>query len=100
MEDTSNLSYKANAPLCNRQSTDTGLSCLSVRLASCMSSTSDDIQFKLGEHVVVTEGEFKSDYGIVICLAWQQRVIVELFNDFSVCAEGRRLVFIKYENGE
>ena len=63
MEDTSNLSYKANAPLCNRQSTDTGLSCLSVRLASCMSSTSDDIQFKLGEHVVVTEGEFKSDYG-------------------------------------
>lgn len=50
-----------------------------------MSSTSDDIQFKLGEHVVVTEGEFKSDYGRVICLAWQQRVIVELFDDFSVC---------------
>ena len=23
----------------------------------------DDIQFKLGEHVVVTEGEFKSDHG-------------------------------------
>ena len=63
MEDTSNLSYKANAPLCNRQSTDTGLSCLSVRLAFCMSSTSDGIQFKLGEHVVVTEGKFKSDYG-------------------------------------
>ena len=49
--------------MCNRQSTDTGLSYLSVRLASCMSSTSDDIQFKLGEHVVVTEGKFKSDYG-------------------------------------
>ena len=63
MEDNSNLPHKANASLCNRQSTDTGLSCLSVRLASCMSSTSDDIQFKLGEHVVVTEGEFKSDYG-------------------------------------
>lgn len=28
-----------------------------------MSSTSDDIQFKLGEHVVVAEGKFKSDYG-------------------------------------
>lgn len=86
--------------MCNRQPTGTVLLCPSVGLASCVFSTSDDIQFKLGEHVVVTEGKFKSDHGRVICLAWQQRVIVELFDGFSVCAEGRRLVFIKYENGE
>ena len=42
--------------------------------------TSNNIQFKLGDNVVVTEGEFKGIHGRVARIAGQQRVIVELFN--------------------
>lgn len=42
--------------------------------------TSNNIQFKLGDNVVVTEGEFKGIHGRVAKIAGQQRVIVELFD--------------------
>lgn len=42
--------------------------------------TSKNIQFKLGDMVVVTEGEFKGVHGRVARIAGQQRVIVELFD--------------------
>lgn len=42
--------------------------------------TSDNIQFRLGDNVVVTEGEFKGIRGRVARLAGQQMVIVELFD--------------------
>lgn len=42
--------------------------------------TSNSIQFKLGDNVVVTEGEFKDVHGRVARIAGQQRVIVELFD--------------------
>lgn len=42
--------------------------------------TSNNIQFKLGDSVVVTEGEFKGIHGRVARIAGQQRVIVELFD--------------------
>lgn len=42
--------------------------------------TSDKIQFKLGDMVVVTEGEFKGIRGRVARIAGQQRVVVELFD--------------------
>lgn len=42
--------------------------------------TSNNIQFKLGDNVVVTEGEFKGVYGRVARIAGQQRMIVELFD--------------------
>ena len=42
--------------------------------------TSHIIQFKLGDNVVVTEGEFKGIHGRVARIAGQQRVIVELFD--------------------
>ena len=42
--------------------------------------TSDNIQFKLGDMVVVTEGEFKGIRGRVARIAGQQRVVVELFD--------------------
>lgn len=42
--------------------------------------TSDYIQFKLGDNVVVTEGKFKGIHGRVARIAGQQRVIVELFD--------------------
>ena len=42
--------------------------------------TSNNIQFKLGDHVVITEGEFKNIHGRVARIAGQQRVIVDLFD--------------------
>ena len=42
--------------------------------------TSDNIQFKLGDNVVVTEGKFKGVHGRVARIAGQQRVVVELFD--------------------
>lgn len=42
--------------------------------------TSNSIQFKLGDMVVVTEGEFKGIRGRVARIAGQQRVVVELFD--------------------
>lgn len=42
--------------------------------------TSNNIQFKLGDNVVVTEGKFKGIRGRVARIAGQQRVVVELFD--------------------
>ena len=42
--------------------------------------TSDNIQFKLGDNVIVTEGDFKGVHGRVARIAGQQRVVVELFD--------------------
>lgn len=42
--------------------------------------TSNNIQFKLGDNVVVTEGEFKGVHGRVARIVGQQRVVVELFD--------------------
>ena len=42
--------------------------------------TSNNIQFKLGDNVVVTEGEFKGVHGRVARIAGQQRMVVELFD--------------------
>lgn len=46
--------------------------------------TSNNIQFKLGDNIVVTEGEFKGVHGRVARIAGQQRVIVELFDECLV----------------
>ena len=42
--------------------------------------TSNNIQFKQGDNVIVKEGEFKGVHGRVARIAGQQRVIVELFD--------------------
>ena len=42
--------------------------------------TSNSIQFKFGDNVVVTEGEFKGVHGKVARIARQQHVVVELFD--------------------
>ena len=42
--------------------------------------TSNNILFKLGDNVIVTEGEFKGVHGRVTRIAGQQRVVVELFD--------------------
>lgn len=52
----------------------------SVKNPHIIPITSNSIQFKLGDNVVVTEGEFKGIHGRVARIAGQQRVIVELFD--------------------
>ena len=42
--------------------------------------TTEIIQYKLGDMVIVTEGDFKGIHGRVARIAGQQRVIVELFD--------------------
>lgn len=42
--------------------------------------TSNNIQFKLGDNVVVTESKFKGVHGRVARIAGQQRIVVELFD--------------------
>ena len=42
--------------------------------------TSENINYKLGDEVVITEGEFKNIRGRVARVAGQQRVLVELFD--------------------
>lgn len=41
--------------------------------------TSENIKYKLGDEVVITEGEFKDIRGRVTRIAGQQRVLVEIF---------------------
>lgn len=60
-----------------------------IRLTSIKSPhiipiTSDNIQFKLGDMVIVTEGEFKGIRGRVARIAGQQRVVIEIFEEFFV----------------
>ena len=55
-----------------------------IRLTSIKNShiipvTSENIMYKLGDEVVVTEGEFIGIHGRVARIAGQQRVVVELF---------------------
>ena len=52
----------------------------SVKNPHIIPVTSNSIQFKLGDDVVVTEGEFKGVHGRVARIAGQQRVVVELFD--------------------
>lgn len=46
--------------------------------------TSENIKYKLGDEVVITEGEFKDIRGRVARIAGQQRVVVELFGGYLV----------------
>ena len=42
--------------------------------------TSENIKYKLGDEVVITDGDFKDIRGRVARIAGQQRVLVELFD--------------------
>ena len=52
----------------------------SIKNPNIIPVTSNNIQYKLGDKVVVTEGDFKGICGRVARIAGQQRVIVELFS--------------------
>ena len=70
-----------NPPLIIRDEAMNNFICLtSIKNPHIIHVTSNNIQFKLGDMVVVTEGEFKGVHGRVARIAGQQRVIVELFD--------------------
>lgn len=52
----------------------------SVKNPHIIPVTSENIKYKLGDEVVVTEGEFTGIRGRVARIAGQQRVVVELFD--------------------
>ena len=55
----------------------------SVKNPHIIPVTSNSIQFKLGDNVVVTEGEFKGVHGRVARIAGQQRVVCLLYTSPS-----------------
>ena len=48
--------------------------------------TSENIKYKLGDEVMITEGDFKDIHGRVARIAGQQRVVVELFEGYLVAS--------------
>ena len=46
--------------------------------------TSENIKYKLGDEVMITEGDFKDIHGRVARIAGHQRVVVELFEGYLV----------------
>lgn len=70
-----------NPPLIIRdEAMNNFISLTSLKNPHIIHITSNNIQFKLGDNVVVTEGEFKGVHGRVARIAGQQRVVVELFD--------------------
>ena len=70
-----------NPPLVIRdEAMDNFIRLTSVKNPHVIPVTSHNIQYKLGDHVIVTEGDFEGIQGRVARIAGQQRVIVELFS--------------------
>ena len=70
-----------NPPLVISDATmDNFIRLTSIRNPHIIPVTSENIKYKLGDEVVITEGEFKDIHGRVTRIAGQQRVIVELFD--------------------
>ena len=70
-----------NPPLVIRDDVmDNFIKLTSVKNPHIIPVTSQNIQYKLGDHVIVTEGDFEGIQGRVARIAGQQRVIVELFS--------------------
>lgn len=74
-----------NPPLTIQDEVMNNFICLtSIKNPHIIPVTSNNIQFKLGDNVVVMEGEFKGVHGRVARIAGQQRLIVELFDECLV----------------
>lgn len=52
----------------------------SVKNPHVIPVTSENIKYKMGDEVVITEGEFMGVHGRVARIAGQQRIVVELFD--------------------
>ena len=69
-----------NPPLIIRdEAMDNFIKLTSIKNPHIIPVTTEIIQYKLGDIVIVTEGDFKDIHGRVARIAGQQRVVVELF---------------------
>ena len=76
---------KCNPPLTIRdEAMDNFIRLTSIKNPHIIPVTTEIIQYKLGDMVIVTEGEFKDIHGRVARIAGQQRVVVELFEGYLV----------------
>ena len=76
---------KCNPPLTIRdEAMNNFIRLTSIKNPHIIPVTTEIIQYKLGDMVIVTEGEFKGIHGRVARIAGQQRVVVELFEGYLV----------------
>ena len=76
-----------NPPLIIRdEAMDNFIKLTSIKNPHVIPVTSENIQYKLGDHVIVTEGDFEGIQGRAARIAGQQRVIVELFGGCLVAS--------------
>lgn len=81
---------RQNNPYCNPPLTirdevmDNFIRLTSIKNPHIIPVTTEIIQYKLGDMVIVTEGEFKDIHGRVARIAGQQRVVVELLEECFV----------------
>ena len=76
---------KRNPPLTIRdEAMDNFIRLTSIKNLHIIPVTTEFIQYKLGDKVIVTEGEFKDIHGRVTRIAGQQRVVVELLEECFV----------------
>ena len=76
---------KYNPPLTiHDEAMDNFIRLTSIKNPHIIPVTSNNIQFKLGDEVVVTEGKFKGIHGRVARIAGQQRIVVELLEECFV----------------
>lgn len=74
-----------NPPLTIRNEVmDNFMRLTSIKNPHIIPVTTEIIQYKLGDMVIVTEGEFKDIHGRVARIAGQQRVVVELLEECFV----------------
>ena len=74
-----------NPPLTIRDEVmDNFIRLTSIKNPHIIPVTTEIIQYKLGDMVIVTEGEFKDIHGRVARIAGQQRVVVELLEECLV----------------
>lgn len=57
---------------------------ISIKNPHTIPVTSNNIHFKLGDEIVVTEGKFKGIHGRVARIAGQQRVVIKVFDSCLV----------------
>ena len=76
-----------NPPLIIRdEAMDNFIRLTSIKNPHIIPVTTEIIQYKLGDMVIVTDGEFKDIHGRVARIAGQQRVIVEIFEGCLVAS--------------
>lgn len=79
-------SYREDAPdknpplIISDSAMDNFIRLTSVKNPHVIPVTSENIKYKMGDEVVITEGEFMGVHGRVARIAGQQRIVVELFD--------------------